>query len=458
MSHAHSCRCCHWPSRCSKLVLDRVHCAARGIQTSIRHVLLQCQRSATAASYHHQFLEDSSVVTVQHLVAPGSSPSRTLPGEAPQNVPFVAHAVSGGNTSFSNNAPASSRPRRRSSATHSRSSSLGGVKEGLLNLDRWSQSTSSSRGSVGHKRSSSFGRRMSFGGSLNFGSPASQDSEDRSSPSRWQSTREATANSPSRRPASRAAIETSSHPSTLLPPIITLPSLQQSVSVGSSPITGTPAALTPSTSGLLSAATRTVVPDYFGERWDGSPPRDDSRARSASRTGAAHVDRSPVAPATRTTNGGVARRPSLNADTAGSRGHSRNRSHAAKSSTDTGSSRGRGQKPPSQKAMLSKALQKANTAVLLDNAQNFEGAVLAYSEACELLQQVMMRTSGEDDRAKLEAIVSLNLSGNSSYMWWIANSPSFLQCLHAEVLAAFTDLFLAYHLHHSDCRAGENGL
>jgi hypothetical protein len=57
--------------------------------------------------------------------------------------------------------------------------------------------------------------------------------------------------------------------------------------------------------------------------------------------------------------------------------------------------------------MLSKALQKANTAVLLDNAQNFEGAMQAYSEACTLLQQVMLRSSGDEDRRKLEAIVSL---------------------------------------------------
>lgn len=55
--------------------------------------------------------------------------------------------------------------------------------------------------------------------------------------------------------------------------------------------------------------------------------------------------------------------------------------------------------------MLSRALQKANTAVLLDNASNFEGAIEAYSDACSLLQQVMIRSSGEDDRRKLEAIV-----------------------------------------------------
>lgn len=64
------------------------------------------------------------------------------------------------------------------------------------------------------------------------------------------------------------------------------------------------------------------------------------------------------------------------------------------------------QKLPSQKLMLSKALQKANTAVLLDNAANFEGAIEAYGDACHLLQTVMLRSSGPDDeKVKLQEIV-----------------------------------------------------
>jgi hypothetical protein len=59
-----------------------------------------------------------------------------------------------------------------------------------------------------------------------------------------------------------------------------------------------------------------------------------------------------------------------------------------------------------KKTMLSRALQKANTAVLLDNAQNFEGAVEAYEDACKLLQQVMIRSSQPEDKNKLDAIVS----------------------------------------------------
>jgi chromosome condensin MukBEF MukE localization factor len=56
--------------------------------------------------------------------------------------------------------------------------------------------------------------------------------------------------------------------------------------------------------------------------------------------------------------------------------------------------------------MLSKALQKANTAVLLDNAANFEGAIEAYQDACELLQSVLLRSSGGDvEKYKLQEIV-----------------------------------------------------
>lgn len=105
-----------------------------------------------------------------------------------------------------------------------------------------------------------------------------------------------------------------------------------------------------------------------------------------------------------------------NKDQASGIGHSRHRGEAGKGSGGTGDEssassarsdhdRGRKRRPPSQKAMLSKALQKANHAVLLDNAQNFEGAMDAYGDACALLQQVMMRSSGDDDRRKLEAIV-----------------------------------------------------
>ncbi|KAF1357854.1 hypothetical protein EJ07DRAFT_167194 [Lizonia empirigonia] len=97
-----------------------------------------------------------------------------------------------------------------------------------------------------------------------------------------------------------------------------------------------------------------------------------------------------------------------------SRGHYRsssrdhNRSESTSSRFDDAhhdtAPRTRERREKDKKTMLSRALQKANTAVLLDNAQNFEGAMEAYEDACKLLQQVMIRSSQDDDRRKLDAI------------------------------------------------------
>lgn len=79
----------------------------------------------------------------------------------------------------------------------------------------------------------------------------------------------------------------------------------------------------------------------------------------------------------------------------------------------------------SQKTVLSRALQKANTAVLLDNAMNYEGAIEAYMDACGLLQQVMMRTSGGEERQKLQEIVGLYLNEP-----WGKVTTDFVAALH----------------------------
>ncbi|KAH7379227.1 hypothetical protein DE146DRAFT_308450 [Phaeosphaeria sp. MPI-PUGE-AT-0046c] len=55
-------------------------------------------------------------------------------------------------------------------------------------------------------------------------------------------------------------------------------------------------------------------------------------------------------------------------------------------------------------SFLRRALYTANNAVLLDNAQNFTRAQEHYRDACQLLQQVINRSKGDEDRRKLEAI------------------------------------------------------
>ncbi|KAL1644301.1 hypothetical protein SLS61_008904 [Didymella pomorum] len=89
-----------------------------------------------------------------------------------------------------------------------------------------------------------------------------------------------------------------------------------------------------------------------------------------------------------------------------SRDHNRSESNSSRfdDSHHDSQPRARERREKDKKTMLSRALQKANTAVLLDNAQNFEGAMEAYEDACKLLQQVMIRSSQDEDRRKLDAI------------------------------------------------------
>ncbi|TVY20281.1 hypothetical protein LARI1_G000784 [Lachnellula arida] len=283
-----------------------------------------------------------------------------------------------GTTTTSNASPESRRP---AAHAHRRSNSLTGMNQGVGNLNRWSKSSVSSAGSTQptHKRSNS-ARRVSLSGSSTFLFGADPTSP----PRKLHKHRPSTANSPQSQFA-RSALDSS----LTLPPIVTLPSLQTSVS-NSSPLTG-PATPSPSTAAILSAAVRTTVPDYFGRAWEESGPRGF----------AANID-----PAAALRLDVENDKPPVGERLRSRKGHSRNSDQTGKGSSSTNSNGN--SKQPSQKAMLSKALQKANTAVLLDNAQNFEGAMHAYSEACALLQQVMARSSGDEDRRKLEAIMQRN--------------------------------------------------
>jgi len=84
--------------------------------------------------------------------------------------------------------------------------------------------------------------------------------------------------------------------------------------------------------------------------------------------------------------------------------HRRPRDDTSSPTTDRRTSRPKDKREKDKKTMLSMALEKANTAVLLDNAHNLAGALDAYGDACGLLEQVMDRTGSMEDREKLEAI------------------------------------------------------
>jgi hypothetical protein len=204
------------------------------------------------------------------------------------------------------------------------------------------------------------------------------------------------------------ASEAQLNPATSLPPLVTLSTSQQAANLKSSPLTAT--SNTPSTAGLLSAAVHSVVPDYFSNKtWEQTAPRDPTQTKIRDHSPVDSIQTSSTYTTKSHQSNNPSKRQRQEVGKSPAQGHSRSRSQAGKSSSGTQSSdksKDRINKQPSQKAMLSVALQKANTAVLLDNAQNFEGAVQAYAEACDLLQQVMMRSSGDEDKRKLDAIVS----------------------------------------------------
>lgn len=273
----------------------------------------------------------------------------------------------------------------------SRSSSAGGLSDSFRNLNRWSASTASSRASPvpsHRKNTSTSSRRVSVDvvGSI-YTSPRKLQKHRQPAP---------TGDTSRRQSLTRLRQESISlvPPLQTLPHIATLPSLEQELQT----IPSAPAVSATQRQQFSAQASDDISAVY----WDGPiASLEDTTSLSAHIGGSEGQDRLGGPPPGETmpyTQNGE------------NRGHSRSRSTGAKGSTDTTSSRGkerdRSGKQPSQKAMLSKALQKANTAVQLDNAQNPEGAREAYSEACDLLQLVLQRTGGEEDRKKLEAIVS----------------------------------------------------
>ncbi|KAI9800396.1 MAG: hypothetical protein M1825_004166 [Sarcosagium campestre] len=320
--------------------------------------------------------------------------------------------------------------------------------------NRWSQSTSSSISSSGHKRRSSFTKRLSLAGSGALGLNRSQSPPrnflDKTRP--WTSGNSQQRASPPVQPfvpsipssdkSTPSQLESPNYlnggpppsfglPPSTVPPISTLPSLRQAISAaGDSPSS---AAVTPSTAAMFTPSQRFLPKsDYFGEQSAGHSPTKqrpaspvvsqaeyDNSARQAPRLDQPARPLAPPDGAQRSHADASVTRGRENANRRSRRrsdhGHSRNRDgdsrgkgsgstqNSATSAKST-SQRDSRDKHPSQKAMLSKALQKANTAVLLDNAQNFEGAVDAYADACALLQQVMKKSSGDEDRRKLETI------------------------------------------------------
>ncbi|CAK7273064.1 hypothetical protein SEPCBS57363_005464 [Sporothrix epigloea] len=303
--------------------------------------------------------------------------------------------------------PLDGRARHRPSGSNSSNGVIDAADPARF-TNRWSASTGSSRASIAgsrqlfhrHQRSASFSRRLSInslGSSFHLNefeptaSPPQVQQSQRTAPRKLEKNQPATTSNDSsplreRDPfgafgtdgayGSRGA-HTSRQLSPVrgastfasLPPIVSLPSLEQEVEASST-----------SYSSTANFKSRQSQEPFYSS--DAQPSVSTSQAKLDMQNSREYSD---VVPASRT--------------------YPRDHSQDANGGTgSTNGSRDRLSKPPSQKAMLSRALQKANMAVQLDNAGNIKGAREAYAEACGLLQQVLLKTPGEEDRRKLDAI------------------------------------------------------
>lgn len=360
--------------------------------------------SASPAKRHSSRPKSASGSTIKRaasLSSPGDSAHNSvLPmgSQSPSDLSLIALRVGGGTTR-----------RRRSSAVEPFDNPAG---EGLGNLNRWSQSTDASAHSpvARRKRASSSAALPGLHTQQMSPSRVSRqliDHSPRSSPHRKAASGPVRQYGQYESPARGRRQVSNPINSTVTSKALPTPytsRLHLNADDADSP--STLYATTPSTSGLATPSTHSsYAHDYFGG--DGSPGMGTngeklSAGRNATATGPAlNYSRMPRSEALQES----AHRRRQSEMFGGADGDTH--SGAAMSSTH-----GAGERRPrtrertekDKKAMLSKALQKANTAVLLDNAQNFEAALEAYSDACRLLQQVMDRSSGAEDKRKLDAI------------------------------------------------------
>ncbi|KAJ9648779.1 hypothetical protein H2199_000692 [Coniosporium tulheliwenetii] len=385
--------------------MDPVSMASSSAAANARPPSVHTRRSSRSGSQ-----SSSSGTTVKRAASLGSS---NAPYSRPSTAPFAAFHSPEAWTD------AAALPAKRTTPTHRRRSSVAegfsGIKEGIGNLNRWSHSTTSSRSSTRDTTAgSSFSRRMSVSGSTTLSSVHGSS---------------ATHSSPTT--AVSAALSTADRgPAFSTPPAYLLQSTYDSGS------TSTPAtAVTSSASDFHTPLSNSnSAPDYFGSRLPKpvSPKRSityrHTQSRSPHITPPILLSDDPSRPSnslrTETVSTVVGQEPRLRqrlasnsirerGDEGGGSGDPsarlRERSTSDSDKNCDGQPtasppRTRERREKDKKSMLSRALQKANTAVLLDNALNFEGAIEAYEDACRLLQQVMLRSSGEDDRRKLGSI------------------------------------------------------
>ncbi|QIW99632.1 hypothetical protein AMS68_005150 [Peltaster fructicola] len=355
------------------------------------------QKRQRYSSSRSNSISGSSVTTVQRAASRSSSrngSSYPLRSQSPGETSLHALRL-GGN----------GHARRRSIAVDPSDRSSSG---NLESVNRWSQSTDSSLASSRKHHRASSGALLTSQ-SL---SPAKRPQAPEQSPRIVAQSKQASQNiKPRQRPLSPVGtLErpwlAASRPSSRGNPPTTLPALQTDVlvarsersdsnSTASTGVLANSAAVTPSTHS-------SYAPEYFTST-NASP-------RSVAKAARPQAVRTVTAPGMSLN---YSRMPKAE-DVKESAHYRRQSEHMGNMERDTRTSKQMEEKKThakpkdraerEKKAMLSKALEKANTAVVLDNKQNFVGALDAYMDACTLLQQVMDRSVNAADRRKLDAI------------------------------------------------------
>jgi hypothetical protein len=325
------------------------------------------------------------------------------------------------------------------SSSWSRPGSSAGIREGVGNLNRWSHSTTSS--ASGQESGLARKRKSSTGPLSMLGSETPERSQNDQAPDIPPASRRSPGEKLSRRdPPAQPTLDTN----------LRLPQMGdlRAPSSASNPLeTPSTASATPLTAELLTPSTAPT--DYFGEQWSSRQYTASNGPRPAPRP--ARIAESPRAQrsfqkspqmlidlATKPMPALPSESSSLETETklrTWRAGHARSQDQNGTGSgdTDAGSSMSSAaserdppqpRRSPAQKTMLSHALSRANSAVVLDNAQDLRGAIEAYADACQLLHEVMLRSSGDEDRSKLQAIVSRMLSYSLFVLILIKNPPA----------------------------------
>jgi len=380
-----------------------------GVSTGTSNGNIATPAAATLPKYRRyssrsNSLSSSSVVTVTR---PGSLSSSNagaknimapLGPQSPGGTPLIVLRVG--------RDPTPRDPKRRQQGANAELGEYGTTGERLEGLNSSSHSSNSSQASIDDVRRS----RKSSTAALQAGSnqqfspprhikPALDQQSPRSSPhhrgtsSQSASQRDLYSPEPSPlRPRRKVSRPEFTNPIAVLPSLHTTPALTDPNDTESPSTTQTIA--TPPTQSSSHQ-------DYFGDESTSSRGTTKNKRSVVIRT---HTAPMSVSDQTRAAAVGLAAEPVRRSTVTEKRNHRGSGPSAARESSEQRRSRTREAKEKDRKAMLSKALQKANTAVLLDNALNYEGALAAYRDACALLRQVTDRSTGVDDKRRLDAI------------------------------------------------------